>query len=119
MTRVLILGANGLLARNTTRVLLEKTDAALTLYLRRASRLANPHPARAKIVEGDVLDAATLRAAMQGPDAVPSGPCPQSPADWSYKLTFAPISASQTIIPCSKRLNLPRWSFESVSLAIG
>lgn len=70
MTRVLILGANGLLARNTTRVLLEKTDAALTLYLRRANRLANPDPARAKIVEGDVLDAATLRAAMQGPDAV-------------------------------------------------
>jgi uncharacterized protein YbjT (DUF2867 family) len=70
MTRVLILGANGLLARNTTRVPLEKTDAALTLYLRRASRLANPDPARAKIVEGDVLDATTLRAAMQGPDAV-------------------------------------------------
>jgi len=28
MTRVLILGANGQLARNTTRVFLEKTDVA-------------------------------------------------------------------------------------------
>jgi dTDP-4-dehydrorhamnose reductase len=30
MTRVLILGANGQLARNTTRVLLEKADAILS-----------------------------------------------------------------------------------------
>jgi uncharacterized protein YbjT (DUF2867 family) len=70
MTRVLILGANGQLARNTTRVFLEKTDVALTLYLRRASRLRNPDPVRVKIVEGDVLDAGALRAAMQGQDAV-------------------------------------------------
>jgi nucleoside-diphosphate-sugar epimerase len=70
MTRVLILGANGQLARNTTRVFLEKTDVALTLYLRRASRLRNPDPVRVKIVEGDVLDAVALRAAMQSQDAV-------------------------------------------------
>jgi nucleoside-diphosphate-sugar epimerase len=44
MTRVLILGANGQLACNTTRQLLEKTDAVLTLYLRRANRLKNPEP---------------------------------------------------------------------------
>ena len=62
MTKVLILGANGQLARNTTRVFLEKTDVALTLYLRRASRLRNPDPGRVKIVEGDVLDAGALRA---------------------------------------------------------
>jgi uncharacterized protein YbjT (DUF2867 family) len=70
MTRVLILGANGQLARNTTKVLLEKTDAALTLYLRRAGRLKNPETGRVKIIEGDVLDAATLRAGMQGQDVV-------------------------------------------------
>lgn len=69
-TKVLILGANGQLARNTTRVLLEQSDAALTLYLRRASRLRNPNPKRVRIVEGDVLDATTLRAAMQGKDVV-------------------------------------------------
>jgi len=39
MTKVLILGANGQLARNTTRVFLENTDVTLTLYLRRAGRL--------------------------------------------------------------------------------
>src|SRR3954454_14500443 len=70
MARVLILGANGQLARNTTRVLLEQTDADLTLYLRRSGRLAHPDPGRTRIVEGDVLDAAALRAAMQGQDVV-------------------------------------------------
>jgi uncharacterized protein YbjT (DUF2867 family) len=70
MTRVFILGANGQLARNTTKALLEKADAALTLYLRRASRLANPDPRRVTVVEGDVLDTATLRSAMQDQDVV-------------------------------------------------
>lgn len=70
MTNVLILGANGQLARNTTRVFLERTDARLTLYLRRASRLKNPDLARARIVEGDVLDRERLQSAMQGQDVV-------------------------------------------------
>ena len=70
MTKVLILGANGQLARNTMRVFLEKTDVALTLYLRRSSRFRNPDPSRVKIVEGDVLDAGALRDAMQGQDVV-------------------------------------------------
>jgi hypothetical protein len=42
MTKTLILGANGQLARNTTRTFLRDTDAKLKLYLRRASRLPNP-----------------------------------------------------------------------------
>lgn len=70
MTRVLILGANGQLARNTTRVLLERTDAILTLYLRKAGRLKNPAPGRVTIVEGDVLDEAALRIAMREQDVV-------------------------------------------------
>jgi uncharacterized protein YbjT (DUF2867 family) len=70
MTNILILGANGQLARNTTRMLLEKTDAALTLYLRQAARLQNPNPARVRVLEGNVLDPAALRAAMQGQDVV-------------------------------------------------
>jgi uncharacterized protein YbjT (DUF2867 family) len=70
VTRVLILGANGNLARNTTQVFLETTDAALTLYLRRASRLKNPDPARVQILEGDVLDARVLREAMKEQDVV-------------------------------------------------
>lgn len=70
MTRILILGANGQLARNTLTVLLEREDVELTLYLRRVKRLTNPDPARVSIVEGDVLDQATLQAAMQGQDVV-------------------------------------------------
>jgi len=67
---VLTLGANGQLARNTTRVFLRNTDVRLTLYLRRASRLSNPDPARVTILEGDVLDLPTLTAAMKGRDVV-------------------------------------------------
>jgi uncharacterized protein YbjT (DUF2867 family) len=70
MTNVLILGANGQLARHTTRVFLRDTDAKLTLYLRRASRLSNPDPARVTILEGDVLDLPTLTPAMNGQDVV-------------------------------------------------
>ena len=70
MTRVLILGANGQLARHTTTFFLERTDARLTLFLRRANRLTNPDPARATIVEGDVTDREALIAAMEGQDVV-------------------------------------------------
>lgn len=70
MTKILILGANGQLARHTTRVLLRDTDAALTLYLRRAHRLNNPDPIHVKIVEGDVLDLPSLTAAVDGQDVV-------------------------------------------------
>ena len=67
---ILILGANGQLARNTTRALLARTDARLTLYLRRADRLKNSDPGRVRIVEGDVLDRRTLEDAMRGQDVV-------------------------------------------------
>jgi uncharacterized protein YbjT (DUF2867 family) len=70
MMNLLILGANGQLARNATRVLLEGSDVKLTLYLRRASRLSNLDPSRITIVEGDVLDAKALVAAMKGQDVV-------------------------------------------------
>ncbi|WP_026792229.1 NAD(P)H-binding protein [Pleomorphomonas oryzae] len=70
MTKVLILGANGQLARHTTKAFLETTGARLTLYLRRAERLANPDPARVAIVDGDVLDREKLETAMAGQDVV-------------------------------------------------
>lgn len=70
MTRILILGANGQLARNTLPVFLQQEDVELTLYLRRAQRLDNPDTARVSIVEGDVLDQSALKAAMQGQDVV-------------------------------------------------
>jgi uncharacterized protein YbjT (DUF2867 family) len=70
MTRLLVLGANGQLARNTTRVLLRDTDVRLTLYLRRAHRLPNPAPGRVTVVEGDVLDPKRLAAAMKDQEVV-------------------------------------------------
>jgi len=70
MPKILILGANGQLARNTAPFFLKHPDVRLTLYLRRASRLKNPDPSRVNIVEGDVLDAETLKSAMQGQDVV-------------------------------------------------
>ena len=70
MTKILIVGANGQVARHTTQRLLRETDAKLTLYLRRASRLKNPDPSRVTIVDGDVLDVSKLKAAMEGQDVV-------------------------------------------------
>jgi uncharacterized protein YbjT (DUF2867 family) len=70
MTRVLILGANGQLARHTTAVFLRTTTATLTLYLRRASRLKNPDPKRVRIIDGDVLDTSALTTAMKDQDVV-------------------------------------------------
>lgn len=67
---VLILGANGRLARNTIPFFLAEPEVNLGLYLRRAKRLPNPDPARVTIVEGDVLDQATLATAMRGRDVV-------------------------------------------------
>lgn len=70
MTHILILGANGQLARHTAAYFLQHTDAHLTLFLRRAGRLKNPDPTRATIIEGDVTDREALIAAMQGQEAV-------------------------------------------------
>ncbi len=70
MTKILIVGANGQVARNTIPFFLKQPDVKLTLYLRRADRLKNPDPERVTIVEGDVLDLETLKRAMQGQDVV-------------------------------------------------
>ncbi|WP_216329227.1 NAD(P)H-binding protein [Deinococcus aestuarii] len=70
MTNVLILGANGGLARHTLPFFLRQPDVRLTLYLRRAGRLPNPDSSRVTVVEGDVTDLATLQTAMRGQDVV-------------------------------------------------
>lgn len=70
MKNVLILGANGSLARVTTQYLLKNTDLHLRLYLRNARRLNNPEPSRVDIVDGDVMDYQKLVAAMEGQDVV-------------------------------------------------
>ena len=73
MRNVLILGANGSIAREATRLFLDETDARLTLFLRDPSRLGPVERDRARVVQGDVLDAAALREAMAGQDVVYAG----------------------------------------------
>ena len=70
MMRILIIGANGQLARHTTPFLLRQPEVRLTLYLRNAKRLKNPDPARVDIVEGDATDRNALALAMRGHDVV-------------------------------------------------
>lgn len=71
MTNILILGANGQIARVATDLFLKQADARLTLYLRNAKRLKiSGHADRVRVVEGDVLDAKTLESAMAGQDVV-------------------------------------------------
>lgn len=71
MTNILILGAHGQIARVATELFLKRTDTRLTLYLRNARRLMlSGHANRVRIVEGDVLDAKTLEAAIAGQDVV-------------------------------------------------
>ena len=71
MTKILILGAHGQIARVATDLFLRRTDARLTLYLRNARRLKSSAPAdRVRVVEGDVLDTKALESAMAGQDVV-------------------------------------------------
>ena len=70
MSRVIVLGANGTVARHATTLLLRDTSTQLTLYLRRAQRLTNPDPSRVRVVEGDVLDVPKLTEAIRGHDVV-------------------------------------------------
>ncbi|RKH16111.1 NAD-dependent epimerase/dehydratase family protein [Corallococcus sp. CA047B] len=70
MSNVLILGANGGIARHATALFLKETQARLTLGLRNAARLKNTHPERMRIIECDVLDVESLKTAMAGQDVV-------------------------------------------------
>ena len=70
MTSILIVGANGSIARVAADLFLKETDARLTLYLRNARRLKRLESDRVRVVEGDVLDTKTLTQAMAGQDVV-------------------------------------------------
>ena len=71
MTNVLILGANGQVARFAIDLFLQTTDVHLTLFLRNAKRLTvSDQNYRVRIVEGNVLDGKALETAMQGQDVV-------------------------------------------------
>lgn len=69
MTNVLILGATGQIARHAIEMLAGEDDVRLTLFARNTARLAGVS-ANASLVQGDVLDAAQLGAAIKGQDIV-------------------------------------------------
>lgn len=72
MTNVLILGANGQIARLVEeRLLEEQPDVELTLFLRNSKRLANlANNAHVRIIEGDVENEKEVADAMHGQDIV-------------------------------------------------
>lgn len=70
MSNVLILGANGQIARHAIDLFLSETDAKLTLYLRNSARLRDMNSPRAEVIEGDVMDIDRLKEAMIGQDIV-------------------------------------------------
>ena len=70
MTKVLILGAGGQVARHVIDRLSQNNSIHLTLYLRNASHLQHLEGEQIKLIEGDILDGEKLRNAMQGQDLV-------------------------------------------------
>ncbi|WP_138465653.1 NAD(P)H-binding protein [Poseidonocella sp. HB161398] len=70
MTKVLILGANGQIARLVARALREDGSAKMTLFLRDATRALATAGDGTRVYEGDVLDPIMLEAAMDGQDLV-------------------------------------------------
>lgn len=70
MKRVLILGANGGLAKVVIPVLLENTEVNLTLFSRNVQDLQRFGGERVQIVQGDVMNLAQLEQAMQDVDIV-------------------------------------------------
>jgi putative NADH-flavin reductase len=72
MKKVLILGANGQIARVALELFLRNTDCDLTLYARKAARLRDcaSKSDRIHVIEGDVLDIKKLESIMAGHDVV-------------------------------------------------
>lgn len=70
MTKIVILGAGGQIARHVVEMLAERGDMELTLFLRDAKKLGRGVPRNARVIAGDVLDAGKLKEAIAGQDVV-------------------------------------------------
>ena len=70
MTKVLVLGAAGKIARHAVSHFVDEEGLDLTLYLRRSERLRNLARDRVEIVDGDVTDTDHLRQVVEGKDIV-------------------------------------------------
>ena len=72
-TQILIIGANGSVAKLATQGFLQSTNANLKLFLRNSNRLAKlaqQYPQRVQLVEGNALDTNALKSAMKGINVV-------------------------------------------------
>lgn len=70
MVKILILGASGQIARHVVDMLVSRDDAELTLFQRDAGKLSRDLTVNARIIEGDVHNAAKLKEAMLGQNVV-------------------------------------------------
>lgn len=70
MTKILILGAGGRIARWVIEMLAEDKQVHLTLYFHHKKKLHGKTPSNATVLEGDVLDRKALDPAMKDQDIV-------------------------------------------------
>lgn len=70
MTKVLILGANGQIARWVVQMLGQQHAIEQTLLVRNPATLSGNEPVNAKVVIGDVMDKKLLPRIMEGQDVV-------------------------------------------------
>lgn len=70
MKNVLVIGASGQIAHWVIAMLAGREDVKLTLFLRDASKLQDPVPANAAVIEGDALEPRDLVRAMVGQDII-------------------------------------------------
>jgi uncharacterized protein YbjT (DUF2867 family) len=70
VTKVLILGASGQIARWAVQILGERKDVEQTLLVRDTKKLTSNEPINARIAIGDVMDKKLLPLLMEGQDVV-------------------------------------------------
>ena len=70
MKKVIIIGASGSLAEYVTEALFKQSDVHLTLFLRNKKKMQLHKHEGCTIIEGDVMDYATLKSAVEGQDIV-------------------------------------------------
>ena len=70
MRNIVVVGANGRIARYVTKTLSQDQEISLRLFLRDASRLHYDDSKRVELIEGDVLNTRLLESSVKGADLV-------------------------------------------------
>lgn len=103
MSKIMILGANGAMARLVTEKLLNETDHQLVLFLRNADRLSQyKNNNRVQLVDGDIYDTPILLGAMKNVDIVYSN---LGGVDLDEQIN--------QVLSCMKKLNIKRFIYIS------